>query len=84
LTKTELELEISNSDRKLINAIYEALNPDNIDFPEGLRISLEKSEDKLIVKIESSRKIETLISTVDEILENIQSLVDTLKGVVKF
>ena len=84
MTKTELELEISNSDRKLIKAIYEALNPDNIEFPEGLRISLEKSEEKLIVKIESNRKIETLISTVDEILENIQSLVDTLKGVVKF
>ena len=83
MNKIELELRISNPDHKLITAIYEALNPDNIESPEGFKILLNRRGKMLIVDIESNRRIETLISTADEILENIQSVVDTLESVVK-
>jgi hypothetical protein len=48
------------------------LEPDNVDFPEGLSFRIEKEETSLVFIFEGKGNIRTLISTIDEVLEQTQ------------
>ncbi len=58
-------------------AIYNSLIPDNIDLPDNLKIDMETQEKSLLLKImftsniSKENDINTLISTIDEIMEHI-------------
>ncbi|MDG6996287.1 MAG: hypothetical protein JRN52_10225 [Nitrososphaerota archaeon] len=74
-------LTIEFSDRHTLNAVNASLLPDNIGFPEGMKFSQRKKGKELEIIIEMSRnktKIETLISTLDEIVSHIHSASSTL------
>jgi len=71
------------SSRKSLEAIDSSLAPDNIDFPSGMSFSQKKigKELRISISMEStdSKKIETLISTLDEILAHIYSATRTIE-----
>jgi hypothetical protein len=71
------------SSRKSLDAIDSSLAPDNIDFPAGMSFSQKKIGKELRVSISiqsiESKKIETLISTLDEILAHIYSAIKTIE-----
>jgi hypothetical protein len=48
------------------------LEPDNVDFPENLSFRMEKDGASLIFTFEGKGNIRTLISTIDEVLEQTQ------------
>jgi hypothetical protein len=48
------------------------LEPDNVDFPENLSFKIEKDQSSLIFTFEGKGNIRTLISTIDEVLEQTQ------------
>ena len=79
--RSKITLEITGGDQKLIKALYEALYPDNINFPEGLHIRMERIGDSLLLEVESEFRLETLISTVEEMLEDIHSAIASLNAV---
>ncbi|MCL4517681.1 MAG: hypothetical protein M1587_00620 [Thaumarchaeota archaeon] len=75
-------LSIEFSDKKLLNAVNASLLPDNIDFPEGMRFSQRKRGKELEISIGIDRSkgtIETLISTLDEVVSHIHSAFSTLQ-----
>lgn len=76
-------LRVGFSDRKTLRAVDSSLAPDNIDFPAGLKFSQKTSDNELRISVEiegeQSKKIETLISTFDEILSHIDSAVKTIE-----
>ena len=74
----KITLELTSSDQKLINALYEALYPDNTNLPEGLHIRMERVGGSLLLEVESEFRFETLISTVEEMLEDIHSALASL------
>ena len=49
-----------------------ALEPDNVDFPEGLSLYVENIDNKLVFNFESKKNMKQLTSTVDEVMEHIQ------------
>ena len=79
--KSKVTLEFTSNDQKLIKALYEALYPDNIDLPEGLHIRMERVGSTLLLEVESELRLETLISTVEEMLEDIHSALASLNVV---
>lgn len=71
--RSKVTVELISGDRKLIRALYDALYPDNTNLPKGLHIKMEYVSCGLRLEVESEFKIETLISTVEEMLEDMHS-----------
>jgi len=76
--RSKITLELTSGDQKLIKALYDALYPDNINLPEGLHIRMERVGSTLLLEVESEFRLETLISTVEEMLEDIHSALASL------
>ena len=68
----KVQVFLNNISEKKAEAVRKALEPDNIDFPKDLFFKIEKSEDSLIFTFEGKENIRTLISTMDEVLEQTQ------------
>ena len=65
-----IELNFSNQSER--DAIMKALIPDNVNFPKGLSMDMSSKDNTAIRIIFSScTQIETLINTVDEVLQDI-------------
>ena len=60
-------------------AIRRALEPDNVDFPENLALSMENVDNKLVISFEGRRNMKALIATVDEVLEHVQLALKVMK-----
>ncbi|MDQ4072823.1 MAG: hypothetical protein M3162_00825 [Thermoproteota archaeon] len=71
-------IEIGCHKDKESSAIYNSLIPDNIDLPDNIKIDMETQEKLLLLKIKftpntsKENDINTLISTIDEIMEHIE------------
>ncbi len=68
----QIQVVLNNISKKKADAVQKALEPDNIDFPKGLSLYVEKIDSKLVFNFESKENIKQLIGTVDEVLEHIQ------------
>lgn len=65
-----------------MDAVDSSLRPDNVDFPKGMRLNQRKGGKRLIVSLDfaqGEKKLETLISTLDEIVSHIYSATRTLE-----
>ena len=67
-----VQLTLNNVSKEEAKAIKDALEPDNIDFPEGLSLYVENIDNKLIFHFKSMKNMKHLVSTVDEVVEHIQ------------
>jgi tRNA threonylcarbamoyladenosine modification (KEOPS) complex Pcc1 subunit len=71
-------IEIGCPKEKESVAIYNSLIPDNIDLPDNLKIGMETQEKSLVLKImytstiSKENDINSLLSTIDEIMEHIE------------
>ena len=68
----KVQVFLNNISEKKAEAIRKALEPDNIDFPKDLFFQIQKNEDGLIFTFQGKENIRTLISTIDEVLEQTQ------------
>ena len=59
--------------------IEKALEPDNVNFPEGLSLKIEEKENQLVFRFENEGDLRKLISTVDEILEHVNLSMEVIK-----
>jgi len=79
--KVKVKISIDfNNDRKA-KAIYSSLKPDNINLPKGLSIEMNVDKTLLMINFSSVSKLETLISTIDDLLTCCQASVNTLKEI---
>ena len=67
-----VQLTLNNVSKEEAKAIKDALEPDNIDFPEGLSLYVENIDNKLIFNFKSMKNMKHLVGTVDEVVEHIQ------------
>ena len=68
----KVQVFLSNISEKKAEAVSRALEPDNVDFPQDLSFKIEKSAEGLVFTFEGKGNIRTLISTIDEVLEQTQ------------
>ena len=72
LLKVALVIEIRFSKKTEMNAIMKALIPDNVNFPKGLSMQMfSKGNNTLFLKFFCNIGIETLLNTIDEVLDHI-------------
>jgi len=68
----KVQVILNNISKEKAETVKKALEPDNVDFPEGLSLNVENTNNKLIFNFKSKKNIKQLISTVDEVMEHIQ------------
>ena len=66
------------SDKKA-SAVKKSLEPDNVDFPDGLSMKVEKIDNKLVFSFSNSGNMGKLISTIDEVLEHTNLALEVIK-----
>ncbi|MCH8915372.1 MAG: CTAG/PCC1 family protein [Thaumarchaeota archaeon] len=70
--KCQVQVVLNNISKEKAEAVKNALEPDNINFPEGLSLYVENIDNKLVFNFESKDNMKQLIATIDEVLEHIQ------------
>ena len=68
----QVQITLSNISKDKAKAISKALEPDNVDFPEGLSLYVENIDNNLIFNFECKKNMKHLTSSVDEVMEHIQ------------
>lgn len=68
----QIQVILNNISKEKAETVKKVLEPDNVDFPEGLSLYVENIDNKLVFNFESKKNMKQLTSTVDEIMEHIQ------------
>ena len=68
----QVQVILNNISKEKAEAVEKALEPDNVNFPEGLSLYVENIDSKLVFNFESKKNMKQLTSTVDEVMEHIQ------------
>ncbi|AJM93367.1 KEOPS complex subunit Pcc1 [Nitrosopumilus piranensis] len=68
----QVQVVLNNISKEKAETVKKALEPDNVDFPEGLSLYVENVDNKLVFNFESKKNMKQLIGTIDEVLEHVQ------------
>jgi len=68
----QIQVILNNLSKEKAETVKRALEPDNVNFPEGLSLYVENIDNKLVFNFESKESMKKLISTIDEVLEHVQ------------
>ena len=75
----KVEIIINNISNEKAKVVKKSLEPDNIDFPDGLSLKVEKIDNKLVFSFSNSGNMGKLISTIDEVLEHANLALEVIK-----
>ena len=75
----KVEKIINNISDEKAKVVKNSLSPDNIDFPDGLLMKVEKIDNKLVFSFSNSGNMRKLISTIDEVLEHANLALEVIK-----
>ena len=75
----KVEIIINNISDEKAKVIKNSLAPDNIDFPDGLLMKVEKIDNKLVFSFSNNGNMGKLITTVDEVLEHANLALEVIK-----
>jgi hypothetical protein len=67
--KSSVKIEFDS--KKEIDTMINALTPDNVRIPEGLKINISAENKCLIIEIQCKNGSGTFLNTIDELLEHI-------------
>lgn len=67
--KSSMKIEFDS--KKEIDTMINALAPDNVRIPEGLKINIRAENKCLIIDIQCKNGSGTFLNTIDELLEHI-------------
>ncbi|HXG13503.1 MAG TPA: KEOPS complex subunit Pcc1 [Candidatus Nitrosotenuis sp.] len=70
--ESKIRIVISNISQKKARAVIAALEPDNVDFPEGLTFEMENLDNALVFNFHSTGNMKKLTATIDEVLAHVQ------------
>ncbi|HSA75923.1 KEOPS complex subunit Pcc1 [Nitrosarchaeum sp.] len=68
----QVQVILNNLSKEKAETVKKALEPDNVNFPEGLSLNVENIDNKLVFNFESRENMKKLIGTIDEVLEHVQ------------
>jgi hypothetical protein len=77
----EAELSISYKTVREAEAVAEAISPDNLRVPSGLFIKTMRQGSRVVTQIVCNVKLETFISTVNDLLSAVSIAERTLSAV---
>jgi len=68
----QVQITLNDLSKAKAQAVKKALEPDNVDFPQGLSLKVENVDNKVIFNFENEDSMKKLIGTVDEVLAHVQ------------
>ena len=68
----QVQVVLNNITKEKAETVKKALEPDNVNFPEGLSLYVENIDNKLVFNFEGKENMKQLIGTIDEVLEHVQ------------
>lgn len=68
----QVQIVLSNISKEKAYTVKKALEPDNVNFPEGLSLYVKNIDNKLVFNFESKNNMKQFIATIDEVLEHVQ------------
>ncbi|HIE46890.1 MAG TPA: hypothetical protein EYP96_03940 [Nitrosopumilus sp.] len=68
----QVQIILNNITKEKAETVRKALEPDNVNFPEGLSLYIENTDNSLVFNFESKKNMKQLIGTIDEVMEHIQ------------
>tara|TARA_B100000029_G_scaffold149037_1_gene144321 strand:- start:1397 stop:1639 length:243 start_codon:yes stop_codon:yes gene_type:complete len=75
----KIAIIINNISDEKAKVVEKSLKPDNINFPDGLSMKVEKIDNKLVFNFSNSGNMGKLISTIDEVLEHANLALEVIK-----
>lgn len=69
--QVKVTVRLDLNDVKKVESVMKALIPDNVNFPRGLSMDMSAEGTTIVLSFKSSGKFDSLIATVDEVLEHI-------------
>jgi tRNA threonylcarbamoyladenosine modification (KEOPS) complex Pcc1 subunit len=79
LPKCHITIVINNISKDKAKVIVKALEPDNVDFPQGLNLEIKEKKNQLLFYFSNEGDLRKLISTVDEVLEHVNLSMEVIK-----
>jgi len=78
-------IEIPMVEKKSMDSLIKALDPDNKLAPKGIVIDIQKESEylKIIIKAKKSVELLTFRNTIDDLLEHIATLLKVLNTLAK-
>jgi len=76
-------LQLTFKDVRTAKAVNDALTPDNINLPKGMKINQVRRGSNLTIKVSADKldSINSVISTLDELVSHAHTAVQTLEKV---
>ena len=75
----KVQITINNIPQEKADTVKKALEPDNVDFPEGLSMNIQNIDNKLIFNFECKENMKHIIGTIDEVLEHTKIALEVIK-----
>ncbi len=75
----QVKVVLNNISKEKAETVKKALEPDNVNFPEGLSLYVENIDNKLVFNFESKDNMKQLIGTIDEVLEHVQVALNVIE-----
>jgi hypothetical protein len=75
----KVTVRLDLKDVKKVESVMKALIPDNINFPRGLSMDMSAEGTAIILSFKSSGKFDSLIATIDEVLEHVSVMEKVLE-----
>ncbi|MDC8438252.1 MAG: hypothetical protein LV468_04545 [Candidatus Nitrosotenuis sp.] len=70
--ESKIKITVSGISGKKADAIRRALEPDNVNFPDGLQMSMENLDNALVFNFHSTGNMKKMTATIDEVLAHVQ------------
>lgn len=80
-TPSETEIKIQYDDSQTANAVLQSITPDNMTIPEGITLNANVIERSLIIQVQCTKSLGSLVSTLDDLLSCIQSAEKSIEEV---
>jgi len=72
-SKSEATVTIQYVDHRTAEAILRAIEPDNLQLPDGIEIEAEAVDGVITVRVDCMRGIGSLVATLDDLLSCVQA-----------
>ena len=68
----QVKITLDNLSKEKAQTVKRALDPDNVNFPEGLKLVVKNVDNKVVFNFEHEDNMKKMISTIDEVLAHVQ------------
>jgi hypothetical protein len=75
----QVQVVLNSITKEKAETVKKALEPDNVNFPEGLSLYVENIDNKLVFNFEGKENMKQLIGTIDEVLDHVQVVLKVIE-----